>query len=137
MLKGMGTMFFRSSLVGLALVLLGATALYAGTSVNVNATQARTLIRENPDLYILDVRTPQEFFQVRLEGARLIPIDQLQQRVTELPRTQPILVYCAVGSRSSAVANYLSRLGFEEIYNLYGGISAWQVRKYPVVMGPG
>lgn len=130
-------MVFRSLVFAFVLTLLGVSSLRAATSVNVNATQARKLIMENDNLVILDVRTPQEFFQVRLEGSRLIPIDQLQRRMSELPKTQPILVYCAIGSRSSVVANYLARLGFAEIYNLYGGISAWQVRKYPVIMGPG
>jgi phage shock protein E len=70
-----------------------------------------------------------------LEGARLIPIDQLTRRIAELPKDRPILVYCAVGSRSAQVVNYLARQGYPEIYNLDGGIFAWAQGGYPVLKG--
>jgi rhodanese-related sulfurtransferase len=103
---------------------------------NLSADDARKLLQSRSDIYLLDVRTAGEYFQVRLEGARLIPIDQLQRRINEVPKV-PVLVYCAVGSRSSAVADYLLRLGYPEVYNLYGGIWAWQLRGYPILKGPG
>ena len=103
---------------------------------NLSADDARKLLQSRSDIYLLDVRTAGEYFQVRLEGARLIPIDQLQRRINEVPKA-PVLVYCAVGSRSSAVADYLLRLGYPEVYNLYGGIWAWQLRGYPILKGPG
>jgi len=103
---------------------------------NINAEQARELLQQRSDIFLLDVRTPGEYLQVRLEGARLIPIDQLQRRVNEVPKG-PVMVYCAVGSRSSAVADYLLRLGYPEVYNLYGGIWSWQLQGLPVLKGPG
>lgn len=103
---------------------------------NINAEQARELLQQSSDIFLLDVRTPGEYLQVRLEGARLIPIDQLQRRVNEVPKG-PVMVYCAVGSRSSAVADYLLRLGYPEVYNLYGGIWSWQLQGLPVLKGPG
>lgn len=102
---------------------------------NVNAQTARQLLAQKPNLFLLDVRTPQEYFQVRLDKAVLIPIDQLTRRLDEIPRDRPVLVYCAVGSRSSQVAGYLARLGYPEVYNLYGGIWGWQLRGYPVLKG--
>ena len=63
--------------------------------------------------------------QMRLADAHLIPIDQLAQRISEIPADRPILVYCAVGSRSSQVFNFLARRGFNEVYNLDGGTDAW------------
>ncbi|NIQ08628.1 MAG: rhodanese-like domain-containing protein, partial [Gammaproteobacteria bacterium] len=71
----------------------------------------------------------------RLQGARLIPIDQLVARIGELPKDRPILVYCAVGSRSAQVVNYLARRGFSELYNLYGGIYSWAQKGYPILKG--
>jgi rhodanese-related sulfurtransferase len=86
-------------------------------------------------LYLLDVRTPGEFQQARLEGASLIPISQLLRRLPEVPKDRPILVYCAVGSRSAQVVNYLARQGYPEVYNLYGGIYSWAQKGYPILQG--
>jgi len=107
----------------------------ANITRNVTPEDAYSMVNKGEDLYLLDVRTPGEFQQARLEGARLIPIDQLVSRITELPKGQPILVYCAVGSRSAQVVNYLARQGYPEVYNLYGGIYSWAEKGYPIVQG--
>ena len=104
-------------------------------AVNIKAEDAYKLVNKVDNLYVLDVRTPFEFQQVRLEGALLIPIDQLKKRIKELPKNRPILVYCAVGSRSAQVVNYLARHGYPELYNLYGGIYSWAQKGYPIIQG--
>lgn len=121
-------------LILLVTLLLGQSAL-ASVPQNLNAAQARKLLEGQPQTYLLDVRTFPEYQQVRLQGATLIPIDQLLRRMDELPKGKPILVYCAVGSRSSQVVNYLARIGFGPVYNLSGGIWAWQLRGFPVLKG--
>jgi len=121
--------------VPILLLLMGATLTTASVPQNITAVQARELIEAQKDLYLLDVRTLQEYSEVRLEGATLVPIDQLLRRIAELPKDRPILVYCAVGSRSSQVVNYLAKVGYGPVYNLKGGIWAWQLRKYPVLKG--
>jgi rhodanese-related sulfurtransferase len=93
------------------------------------------LVGQRSDLFLLDVRTPGEYQQTRLAGARLIPIDQMIKRLAEVPKDRPILVYCAVGSRSSQVVNYLVRQGYPELYNLDGGIYSWAQHGYPVLQG--
>lgn len=122
-------------LLAVACLLLIVPPAHAALSKNISAAQARDLLNAEPGVFLLDVRTPEEYLQIRLEGARLVPIDQLLKRIDELPQDRPILVYCAVGSRSSQVANYLARLGYPAVYNLYGGIYAWQLRGYPVIQG--
>jgi phage shock protein E len=102
---------------------------------NISAAEARSLIAQNDQVLVLDVRTLGEYRQVRLADALLIPIDQLPRRLGEMPANRPILVYCAVGYRSTEAANFLARQGFMSVYNMYGGISAWQVRGYPVQKG--
>lgn len=124
----------RPLLLALALVLL-AQPLSAAVSRNLSAPEARSLLQRDGRVFLLDVRTPEEYRQVRLEGARLIPIDELLRRQDEIPADRPVLVYCAVGSRSSQVANYLARQGHAEVYNMYGGIWAWQLRGLPVLQG--
>ena len=107
----------------------------AAVARNVKPQEAYNLVDQRNDLYLLDVRTLGEYQQARLEGARLIPIDQFAKRLGEVPKIRPILVYCAVGSRSAQVVNYLARKGYPEIYNLYGGIYAWVQKGYPVLRG--
>jgi phage shock protein E len=102
---------------------------------NVSAAEARTLLMQNSQMLVLDVRTVGEYRQVRLADSHLIPIDQLPRRLVELPADRPILLYCAVGYRSVEAARYLARQGFSSVYNMYGGISAWQLRGYPVQRG--
>jgi len=124
----------RTLLCAMFLLLLG-TPLWAGQALQVSADQARQLIGNKENLFLLDVRTRQEYAEVRMADARLIPINELVARIGEIPRERPIMVYCAVGSRSSQVANYLARAGYPEVYNLNGGIWGWQLRGYPVLKG--
>jgi len=119
----------------LAVLLMGGTLALAAVPQNISAVQAREMIEKDPQLYLLDVRTFQEYSEIRLEGATLIPIDQLLRRIEELPKDRPMLVYCAVGSRSSQVVNYLAKIGYGPVYNLNGGIWSWQLRNYPVLKG--
>ncbi|PLX79908.1 MAG: rhodanese-like domain-containing protein [Desulfuromonas sp.] len=103
---------------------------------HLDALQAQQLLRD-PSIFLLDVRTPMEFGQARLDGANLIPIDQFLKREREVPKNRPILIYCAVGSRSNQVARYLAQRGYPQVYNLYGGIVSWQRQGLPVLRGPG
>lgn len=119
----------------LLLFLLCALPASAAGVRNISAAEARALLIQNEQMIVLDVRTIGEYRQVRLDDAQLIPIDQLARRLGEIPANRPILLYCAVGYRSAEAANYLARKGFSQIYNMYGGISAWQVRGYPVQRG--
>ena len=124
---------FVFSLV-LLLILL---PVYANAAVarNLSSQEAYAMVGQRGDLFILDVRTPGEYQQARLDGARLIPIDQFAKRLAEVPKDRPVLVYCAVGSRSAQVVNYLARQGYPEIYNLSGGIYAWAQKGLPVLQG--
>jgi rhodanese-related sulfurtransferase len=119
----------------LLLLCLLPVAADAAVAKNVSPGEAASLLEQRDDVFLLDVRTLGEFQQVRLKNARLIPIDQLVKRLAEVPKNRPVLVYCAVGSRSAQVVNYLARRGYPEIYNLYGGIYSWVQRGLPVLRG--
>ena len=108
------------------IVLLIVSAVGAAVE-NISPQEASDLLRQNPKVFILDVRTLQEYQSSRIEGARLIPIDQITRRLGEIPADRPVLVYCAVGSRSSQVADFLDRRGYRSVYNLFGGIWGWQL----------
>jgi phage shock protein E len=128
---------FVFSLVFSLVLLLVLLPAYANAAVtrNLSPQEAYAMVGQRGDLFLLDVRTPGEYQQARLDGARLIPIDQFVKRLAEVPKDRPVLVYCAVGSRSAQVVNYLARKGYPEIYNLYGGIYAWAQKGLPVLQG--
>lgn len=74
---------------------------------------------------LLDVRTPEEFGQGHLEGAKNIPVQELARRVDDVgPRETPVVVYCAAGMRAQAASELLRRAGFKDVLNL-GSMSAW------------
>ena len=75
---------------------------------------------------ILDVRTPVEYREVRLEGAKLLPVDELAARAArELPdKNAPILVYCQSGMRAGAAVKQLTRMGYTDVVS-FGGIMNW------------
>lgn len=78
------------------------------------------------DAFVLDVRTPQETAAGVIPGAKLIPIDQVPERMGELPRdASRMLVVCAGGGRSAAACELLSGEGFSGLLNLAGGMGAW------------
>lgn len=91
------------------------------------ADQARDLIRDTPveELALLDVRQPKEYEQGHIPGAKLIPLPELSERLDEIDPKKTNIVYCAIGGRSRVAAQMLAGKGFEDIYNLSGGIKAW------------
>ena len=104
----------------------------AAAAKDVSAAEAKTIIDKTRNIFILDVRSPQERSQGYIPGSQLIPIDTIQRRLAEIPKNRPIVVYCAVGSRSRAAAQGLSRLGYPEVYNMRDGIMGWYRSGYPI-----
>ena len=81
---------------------------------------------ENPEAYfLLDVREPFEYQIASLQNSVLIPMNQISERFQESDKKQSIVVICHHGVRSEQVAYYLVQQGFENIFNLSGGIHAW------------
>lgn len=77
------------------------------------------------DHFLLDVREPHEQSICRIEGATLIPLGELDNRTAELPKGKRILVHCKSGGRSARAVSRLRELGFENVWNISGGIIAW------------
>lgn len=66
---------------------------------------------------VVDVRSPQEFAQAHAKGSQNIPLDELAARVSELEHSQPVVVCCASGARSSMAKAMLERAGFSSVHN--------------------
>lgn len=114
----------RTVFAALMGIFLAATAFAAGYK-NLQSREAKGVMEKNPAVFLLDVRTPDEFRQARLKGAVLIPVGEIERRIAEIPRNRPIVVYCAVGSRSGLAAGFLASKGYKDVYNLSDGIVGW------------
>lgn len=86
--------------------------------------QLQEMVQNGKDVFLLDVRTPQENAADAIPGSCLIPLQELGQRLHELPRDREIVVYCRVGNRSAYACAFLAQQGFS-VKNLEGGIMSW------------
>ena len=93
--------------------------------IDVTPTQVQSWIDEGRDVHILDVRGPQEYAICRIQGSTLIPVAELEGRVGELDPARLWVVHCHHGPRSTRATNILRDRGFQQAYNLAGGIDAW------------
>ncbi|TGE16117.1 molybdopterin-synthase adenylyltransferase MoeB [Hymenobacter elongatus] len=100
----------------------------------VTPTQLRQQLTAALPPFVLDVREPAEYALCRLPGAVLMPVSSLAERAQELPRHQPIVVYCHHGGRSSrAIAQLQQEFGFDNLVNLTGGVHAWATEVDPAM----
>ena len=95
----------------------------------IDVTSAEFEAQMNGNYVLLDVRSYDEFDEGHIEGATLIPVDELAERWSEIEEYDKILVYCRSGNRSVAASDILLDAGFQDVYNLLGGIGAWSEYK--------
>lgn len=125
-------------LVGLALIsgmmlLWPFISRFLGGAKQVDTLEAVQKINHD-DALVIDVREPGEVAQGKIARAKVIPLGELKNRAGELEKhkTKPIIMVCRSGSRSAGACGILSKLGFTEVYNLSGGMIAWQQSNLPV-----
>jgi len=83
-----------------------------------------------PDAAVLDVRTPSEYMAGHIPGAKLVPLDEIEVRMNEVPRNvQTLFVVCQGGTRSAAACEILSHSGFTNLVNIYDGTASWPGKK--------
>lgn len=84
---------------------------------------------------VLDVRTPEEWNEGIIAGATMANIydSDFEAKLAKLDKAKPVAVYCKSGGRSGQAMAKMSELGFKEVYNLKGGIGAWNGAKKPTV----
>ncbi|MBX3441000.1 MAG: rhodanese [Planctomyces sp.] len=101
----------------------------AENPIEVDYATLRLLRESGEDHVLLDCREPDEFAIAKIEGATLIPMSELQDRVHELEamRAARIVVYCHHGARSLRVATWLRQQGFATSHSLAGGIDRWSL----------
>lgn len=96
--------------------------------------------RSGQPVDLLDVRTPAEFREVHAQGARLLPLDQLDPQQVIQSRngtaSEPLYVICRTGNRAKQAAEKFVAAGYENVVNVEGGTEAWANAGLPVVRGP-
>lgn len=99
----------------------------------INTSQAVQLLNQDGS-FVVDVREDNEVRSGKIKGARHIPLGQLKNRASELEQAKekPVLVYCRSGSRSAHACHTLTKLGFQDVSNLAGGIVAWESANLPL-----
>ncbi len=100
---------------------------------SIGASEA-TLLSNRSNALFLDVRDDGDFRAGHIPDAVHIPLKHLHERVGELDKykDRPVIAYCRSGNRSTAVGAILKKHGFENLYNLRGGVAAWQSANLPI-----
>lgn len=92
----------------------------------ITATELKKRMDNGEDIQLIDVRQPDEYAFAKIEGAKLIPLGEIVQRMDELNQNRETVIHCKAGGRSAQAIQALQRAGFTgELKNLRGGITAW------------
>lgn len=81
--------------------------------------------------FVLDVRTPAEYAEAHVPGATLLPLQDLPARLNEVPKDRKVYVICRSGSRSAQASQVLTDGGHRNVYNVDGGMLAWDAAGFP------
>lgn len=101
--------------------------------IQCDAQQLKQRLDNDEKFILLDVRELNEYAFARIEGSLHIPLRQIPERIQELDSQQDIVVMCHHGMRSQQACLFLEQYGFNQLYNLKGGIDAWSVSCDPTV----
>lgn len=116
----------------LLVTVIGILLLASQVNPSVEITPAQAYAKYQQGVFFLDVRTQEEWNQYHLAKSTLIPLDQLPNRLNELPKNQEIVVVCLSGHRSQSGVTILQQAGFKRVSYLTGGLQAWITGGYPV-----
>jgi rhodanese-related sulfurtransferase len=118
-----------------ALVFSLLSCVCASQSTNTIGAQALKAEIDKGGIQLVDVRTPQEWSTGHIEGAKHIDwfSDDFKTEVAKLDKDGPVRLYCAAGGRSEEAREMLRNMGFKDVLDLEGGMSAWRKAGAPVV----
>jgi len=101
--------------------------------ISISVEEVLKIIENDEDYIIVDVRTKDEYGGGHLEGALLIPVQELEGRLDELAKDDALIVYCRSGGRSRNASEILVSNGFQRVYDM-GGINTWNDKGYPIIL---
>ena len=89
-------------------------------------------VKDSPDVFLIDVREQWEYDEKHIPGVTLIPMNEVPNRLDEIPTDKEVILTCRSGNRSGQVTDYLRANGFDNVHNMEGGIVDWESAGYPV-----
>jgi len=101
---------------------------FAQQATVLNANDYEKKISTEKNIQLIDVRTPEEYQQGHIKNAKNMNVydANFEKEIQKLDKSKPVYIYCRSGSRSRSAAQVLSNNGFKTIFDLQGGITAWQ-----------
>ncbi len=138
--QGHSWLWIALLLVLIAILSLGISACSSAptqVSTDIETLPDTISIQEAHELYqegvfLLDVRTQEEWDEFHAPNTTLIPLDQLESRLGELPENEPIVVVCRSGNRSQAGRDILLANDYEPTTSMAGGLNAWRDAGFPI-----
>lgn len=97
----------------------------AGHARGISSEEVKRMLDDGDDFILLDVRSPAEHCEVSIEGAKLIPLGMLREKLEDLPRDKQIITYCKISLRGYEAQKILDAAGFENTKFMDGGIMTW------------
>jgi sulfur-carrier protein adenylyltransferase/sulfurtransferase len=91
----------------------------------VTATELKQMMDNKEDIQLIDVREPHEFEAAHIES-ELIPMNTIPQNLEKISKDKKVIMICRSGNRSGNVIRFMEGQGFENLYNLKGGMLAWK-----------
>lgn len=85
----------------------------------------------NPKVFVIDVRTPQEFAQGHIKGAVNWPVQEIDRWWNRVPKDRVVYIHCNTQNRSGVAVQYLMGKGYQNLNLVHGGIQAWMAKGYP------
>ncbi|HET7496997.1 MAG TPA: rhodanese-like domain-containing protein [Candidatus Eisenbacteria bacterium] len=98
-------------------------------------TVAKAAELQTQGAFLVDVRQPEEWAEGHIQGSKLIPLDDLESRLAEVPRDRNVVVVCHSGNRSKHGRDILLRAGYPQVASMAGGLSAWEAEGRKTVKG--
>lgn len=141
-LIGLGLVLVVALVVSAALLLrqpapaasVGQITSDSGLPDEVSVAQAADLRTQGA--FILDVRTSEEWAEFHIPGSTLIPVDELESRVNEVPRGRQVVVVCRSGNRSAVGRDILKGASYDQVTSMAGGLKAWRDGGLETIAGP-
>ncbi len=106
------------------------------SSLPLEITVSKAADMRNAGAFMLDVRTREEWNAGHIPDAVLIPLDELPNRLAEVPQDQQIVVVCRSGNRSASGRDILLTAGYSQVTSMAGGMNDWSASGLPLVTGP-
>jgi rhodanese-related sulfurtransferase len=116
----------------LFIVVVGYLLLDSRTAPTVEISPNQAYAKFQQGAFFLDVRSQDEWNQFHVKGSTLIPLDQLPNRLSEVPKDKDVVVMCLSGHRSPSGTAILQQAGYKNVFCLSGGLTAWKAAGYPL-----